>query len=49
MDSFLCGMAPIIQLIFLGKKMAAGIFFSTRHSDWLFEAKNSEFYCEMNF
>jgi hypothetical protein len=35
--------------IFLAKKMAAGIFFSTRHSEPLFEAKTSEFRCEMKF
>jgi len=31
------------------KKMAAGIFNATRHSEWYFEVKNSEFRCEMNF
>jgi hypothetical protein len=36
-------MAPIIQLIFLGKKMAAGIFFSTRHSETHFELKLQNF------
>ena len=29
--------------------MAAEIFISTRHSEPLFEAKNSEFRCEIKF
>ena len=31
------------------KKMAAGNFYLPRHSERLFEAKNSEFRCEMKF
>ena len=34
---------------FLGKKMAAGNFISTRHSEPHFEAETSEFRCEMKF
>ena len=35
--------------IFLAKKMAAGFFISTRHSERLFEEETSEFRREMNF
>jgi hypothetical protein len=31
------------------KKMAAGFFISTRHSERLFELKTSEFRCEIKF
>ena len=31
------------------KKMAAGFFIFTRHSEWHFELKTSEFRCEMKF
>ena len=34
---------------FMAKKMAAGIFNATRHSERLFELKNSEFCCEIKF
>ena len=34
---------------FKHKKMAAGIFIATSHSELLFEAKNSEFRCEIKF
>ena len=34
---------------FFAKKMAAGFFISTRHSERHFELKTSEFRCEMNF
>jgi len=35
--------------IFFAKKMAAGIFNATRHSELHFEAKKSEFSCEIKF
>jgi hypothetical protein len=34
---------------FWQKKMAAGFFSLPRHSEPLFEAKNSEFRCEIKF
>ena len=34
---------------FFCKKMAAGFFIFPRHSERLFELKNSEFRCEMKF
>ena len=34
---------------FLGKKMAAGFFIATRHSERLFEVKNSKFRYEIKF
>ena len=40
-----CGFVPP----FFCKKMAAGFFNATLYSELLFEAKNSEFRCEIKF